>query len=78
MTTSLNPMGFTFNLDQTDHLLSTTRAVRKRLDLTRPVPRELLIDCVRLAAQAPARRAGGKRVVSRSAGTRTASANARV
>ena len=47
-------MGFTFNLDQTDHLLSTTRAVRKRLDLTRPVPRELLIDCVRLAAQAPA------------------------
>ena len=54
MTASLNLMGFTFNLEQTDHLLSTTRAVRKRLDLTRPVPRELLIDCVRLASQAPA------------------------
>ena len=27
------------DLDTCDHLLSTTRAVRKRLDLTRPVPR---------------------------------------
>jgi len=47
-------MGFTFDLNQTDHLLSTTRAVRKRLDLTRPVPRDLILDCVRLATQAPA------------------------
>jgi nitroreductase len=37
----------------TDHLLSTTRAVRKRLDLNRPVEREVLLDCVRLAQQAP-------------------------
>jgi nitroreductase len=37
----------------TDHLLSTTRAVRKRLDLDRPVEREVLIDCLRLAIQAP-------------------------
>jgi nitroreductase len=37
-----------------DELLSTTRAVRKRLDLTRPVPDELIRDCVRLAMQAPA------------------------
>ncbi|WP_431893008.1 nitroreductase family protein [Nonomuraea sp. bgisy101] len=36
-----------------DELLSTTRAVRKRLDLTRPVPRELIEECVDLATQAP-------------------------
>lgn len=37
----------------TDDLLSTTRAVRKRLDLGRPVARELIDDCLRLAQQAP-------------------------
>jgi hypothetical protein len=31
-----------------DQLLSTTRAVRKRLDLTRPVERELLQECLGL------------------------------
>jgi nitroreductase len=36
-----------------DELLSTTRAVRKRLDLTRPVEREVLIECLELAQQAP-------------------------
>jgi nitroreductase len=36
-----------------DELLSTTRAVRKRLDLTRPVPREVLEECLNLAQQAP-------------------------
>ena len=36
-----------------DQLLSTTRAVRKRLDLDRPVERELLEECLRLAQQAP-------------------------
>jgi nitroreductase len=36
-----------------DELLSTTRAVRKRLDLTRPVERELLDECLDLALQAP-------------------------
>jgi nitroreductase len=36
-----------------DHVLTTTRAVRKRLDLTRPVPREVVLDCLRLAIQAP-------------------------
>ncbi|GAA3688197.1 nitroreductase family protein [Nonomuraea antimicrobica] len=36
-----------------DELLSTTRAVRKRLDFTRPVPRELIEQCVDLAVQAP-------------------------
>jgi nitroreductase len=36
-----------------DELLSTTRAVRRRLDLTKPVEDHLLNDCVRLAQQAP-------------------------
>ena len=36
-----------------DELLSTTRAVRRRLDLTRPVERDVLEQCVRLAVQAP-------------------------
>jgi nitroreductase len=39
--------------DVTDYLLSTTRAVRRRLDLERPVPREVILDCLRLAQQAP-------------------------
>lgn len=37
----------------TDRLLTTTRAVRKRLDLNRPVPRELIEECVDVALQAP-------------------------
>lgn len=37
----------------TDHLLTTTRSVRKRLDLERPVEREVILDCLRLATQAP-------------------------
>lgn len=36
-----------------DQLLSTTRAVRKRLDLTRPVPMNVLRECLSLALQAP-------------------------
>jgi nitroreductase len=36
-----------------DELLSTTRAVRKRLDLTKPVEREVLEECLQLAQQAP-------------------------
>jgi nitroreductase len=36
-----------------DELLSTTRAVRKRLDLDRPVPMELVRECIDLATQAP-------------------------
>jgi nitroreductase len=42
-----------FDLQSTDKLLSTTRAVRKRLDLTRPVPREIVTECLQLATQAP-------------------------
>lgn len=36
-----------------DEALSTTRAVRRRLDLDRPVERGVLEECLRLAHQAP-------------------------
>jgi nitroreductase len=36
-----------------DEVLRTTRAVRRRLDLDRPVPREVVLECLRLAVQAP-------------------------
>ena len=36
-----------------DHVLSTTRSVRKRLDLGRPVPRDVVLECLRLAIYAP-------------------------
>lgn len=36
-----------------DELLTTTRTVRKRLDFDRPVPRELIEDCLTIAFQAP-------------------------
>lgn len=42
-----------FDLAMTDALLTTTRAVRKRLDLDRPVPREVILECLDLAVQAP-------------------------
>lgn len=42
----------------TDELLTTTRTVRRRLDLARPVSRELLTECLELALQAPS---GGNR-----------------
>lgn len=36
-----------------DETLATTRAVRRRLDLERPVENQLLLDCIDLAEQAP-------------------------
>jgi nitroreductase len=36
-----------------DELLTTTRAVRKRLDLERPVEREVIQECIEIALQAP-------------------------
>ena len=36
-----------------DELLTTTRAVRKRLDFTRPVERAVLEECLTIAQQAP-------------------------
>jgi nitroreductase len=42
-----------FDLAQTDRLLTTTRAVRRRLDFDRPVERAVVLDCLRVALQAP-------------------------
>jgi nitroreductase len=36
-----------------DQVLTTTRNVRKRLDLTRPVDRSVIVECLELALQAP-------------------------
>jgi nitroreductase len=43
------------NVDITaiDEVLATTRAVRRRLDLQRPVENQTLLDCIDLAEQAP-------------------------
>ena len=41
------------DISSVDELLTTTRSVRKRLDLTRPVERDVILECVRLAMQAP-------------------------
>ena len=41
------------DLAAADHLLTTTKQVRKRLDLSRPVPRELLLECIDVASHAP-------------------------
>ena len=37
----------------THKILTTTRAVRKRLDFDRPVSRELIMECLEVAIQAP-------------------------
>ena len=41
------------HLDEIDHLLTTTKAVRRRLDLTRPVPRSVVQECIELGCYAP-------------------------
>jgi nitroreductase len=42
----------TLNLS-VDEVLTTTRSVRKRLDFDKPVSREVLLECLELALQAP-------------------------
>ena len=42
-----------FDLSQTDRLLTTTRSVRKRLDFSRAVDRQIVLDCLGVATQAP-------------------------
>ena len=41
------------DLATVDWLLTTTRTVRKRLDLARPVPEAVLLECIDLAVHAP-------------------------
>ena len=43
----------TFDLDTVDTLLSTTRAVRKRLDFDKDVPLDVVLECIELSQQAP-------------------------
>jgi nitroreductase len=42
-----------FDLTETDRLLTTTKQVRQRLDLTRPVPYDELLECIEIAGHAP-------------------------
>ena len=42
-----------FDLQQVDRLLTTTRAVRKRLDFARDISDEIIFECIDLAEQAP-------------------------
>jgi nitroreductase len=42
-----------FDLAEVDRLLTTTKQVRKRLDLTRAVPYDELLECIDLANHAP-------------------------
>ena len=41
------------NLTAVDELLTTTRSVRRRLDLARPVERSVIQQCLELAVQVP-------------------------
>lgn len=41
------------DIETIDHLLTTTRSVRKRLDLTRAVEPEVIQRCIEIAIQAP-------------------------
>src|SRR5689334_10977295 len=41
------------DLSTVDHLLTTTRSVRKRLDFTRPVDPKIIVQCIDIAMQAP-------------------------
>lgn len=42
-----------FDVGTCDKLLTTTRSIRKRLDLTRPVPPKLIEECLEVALQSP-------------------------
>jgi nitroreductase len=41
------------DISSVDELLSTTRAVRRRLDVNRAVERDVIVECLQLAMQAP-------------------------
>lgn len=42
-----------FDLGEVDRLLTTTKQVRQRLDLDRPVPTDELLECIEIAGHAP-------------------------
>jgi nitroreductase len=41
------------DLQSLDHILKTTRSVRKRLDFSRPIERSVIEECLEIAIQAP-------------------------
>ncbi len=41
------------DLDSVDTVLATARSVRRKLDFERPVPREVILECIDIATQAP-------------------------
>ena len=41
------------DLESVDEVLRTTRSVRRRLDFERPIPAEVLEQCIEIATQAP-------------------------
>jgi nitroreductase len=45
--------GMPFDIDEIDRLLTTTRTVRRHLDLERDVPQDVLLRCIDIAEQAP-------------------------
>ena len=47
-----------YNLAHIDEILSTARSVRRNLDFSRPVEREVLFECIDVAVQAPTGIAG--------------------
>ncbi|HEV2635154.1 MAG TPA: nitroreductase family protein [Actinocrinis sp.] len=53
MSTSTRQSFTPLDVESCDRLLSTTRAVRRGLDLDRPVGRDVIEDCLRQALQAP-------------------------
>lgn len=51
-------MADAIDLDIIDEVLSTARSVRRKLDFERPLPRQVLFDCIDVAVQAPTGIAG--------------------
>ena len=49
----MTPEGCVMDLATVDHLLTTTRSVRKRLDFARPVDPAAIARCIEIAMQAP-------------------------
>ena len=41
------------DLGSVDTVLATARSVRRKLDFARPVPREVILECIDIATQAP-------------------------
>ncbi len=48
-----NDVESSISIASADRLLTTTKQVRKRLDLRRPVPRALLLECIDITSHAP-------------------------